>query len=53
MFLKYEIKKLQLFVYKYLYLEKLLYTSTEVIERHRRALTDVLIFVISKILRKK
>jgi hypothetical protein len=32
---------------------KLLSMSTEMIGKHRRALTDVLIFVISKILQKK
>jgi hypothetical protein len=47
-----KVKKRRLSVYKYLYAEKLLFTSTEVTGRQRRALTDVLIFAISKILQK-
>jgi hypothetical protein len=47
-----KVNQWRLSVYKYLYLEKFLSTSTEVIGRRRRKLTDVLIFVVSKILRK-
>jgi hypothetical protein len=45
-----KVNERQLSVYKYLYLETLLSTSIEVIGRHRQALTDILIFVILKIL---
>jgi hypothetical protein len=47
-----KVNERRLSVYKYLYLEKLLYTSTEVIKRRRRELTDILIFGILKILQK-
>jgi hypothetical protein len=47
-----KVNQWRLSVYKYLYLEKFLSKSTEVIVRFGRALTDVLIFAILKILRK-
>jgi hypothetical protein len=45
-----KVNERQLSIYKYLYLKKFLTTTTEVVWRRRRALTDVLIFAISKIL---
>jgi hypothetical protein len=39
-----KLNERKLSVYKYLYFEKLLSMSTDVIERCRRALIDVLIF---------